>query len=110
MVYWQEEQVSDNFDKHVCRSVLWVVDFDHHLYDETQVKTPMNRTFVGKSDQTMTPEWSLSIKLSSHQIFCAQVMFKMQVFPPYWCVFSHLFSKSCWLGMPYMMSLQLHVG
>ena len=47
--------MSDDLDKHVLQSVLWVVDFDHHLDDETKVKTSIKCTFVGTSDQTMTP-------------------------------------------------------
>ena len=34
IAYWQEEHISNDFDRRALQSVLWVVDFDHHLGDE----------------------------------------------------------------------------
>ena len=75
IVYWQKEHVCDDFDRRVFQSVLWVVDFDCLLGDETPNENIDEKYPCGQKwpNHGTGRESEYESNLSSP--ICAQVMF-----------------------------------
>ena len=70
-----------------------MVDFDAAIgIMKTQVKTSMKRVSVGQKWPNHGV-WEYKSSISSGD-------FKKQAFSPFWCMSSHLFSTTCYLGKP----------
>ena len=102
-----------DFDRCVFQTVLWLVNFNHHLSDEN----PSQKYRWNKSGQKWPnhgthreSEYTCKSNLSLTYLYSGGV--KKQVFSPFWYVLSRLFPKNCSLESPsalHMMSFESHM-
>ena len=108
-VYWQEEHVCGDFNKHVSQSVLWVVDFDRQLGDENPSENINETNLCGQK----WPNYGIhvgseSLNLTFRKLICGQMMLKIICFLGFGVCCRAYFQRIVALGNPNLLTLLIN--